>query len=48
MFFETPRHIDFAGYADDNTPYRCSSNIEEVLKNLEGGITATLSVVLCK
>ena len=32
MFFETPKY----GYADDNTPYTCSSNIEEVLENLQG------------
>ena len=36
MFFETPKDIDFAGYADDNTPYICSSNIDEVLENLQG------------
>ena len=30
MFFETPANIDFAGYADDNTPYTYSSNIENV------------------
>ena len=36
MFFETPKTIDFAKYADDNTPYTCSSNIEEVLENLQG------------
>ena len=36
MFFETPKNIDFAGYADDNTPYTCSSNIDEVLENLQG------------
>ena len=36
MFFETPKNIDFAGYADDNTPYTYSSNIEEVLENLHG------------
>ena len=35
MFFETPKNIDFAGYADDNTPYKCSSNIDEVLENLQ-------------
>ena len=34
MFFETPKNIDFAGHADDSTPYTCSSNIEEVLENL--------------
>ena len=28
MFFETPANIDFAGYADGNTPYTYSSNIE--------------------
>ena len=38
MFFKTPKNIDFAGYADDNTPYKCSSNIEEVLENLEGAL----------
>ena len=38
MFFETPKNIDFAGYADDNTPYTCSSNIEEVLENLQGAL----------
>ena len=27
MFFETPTNIDFAGYEDDNTLYKCSSNI---------------------
>ena len=36
MFFETPKNIDFAGYPDDNTPYTCSSNIEEALENLQG------------
>ena len=36
MFFETAKNIDFAGYADDNTPYICSPNIEEVLENLQG------------
>ena len=24
MFFETPENIDYAGYADDNTPYTYS------------------------
>ena len=38
MFFETPKNIDFAGYADDNTPYTCSSNIDEVLENLQGAL----------
>ena len=36
MFFETPKNIDFAGYADDNAPYTCSLNIEVVLENLQG------------
>ena len=36
MFFETPENIDFAGYADDNTPYAYSSKIEDVLSNLQG------------
>ena len=36
MFFETSKNIDFAEYADDNTPYTCSSNTEEVLENLQG------------
>ena len=36
MFFETPENIDFAGYADDNTPYTYSSKIEHVLSNLQG------------
>ena len=36
MFFETPENIDFARYADDNTPYIYSSKIEHVLTNLQG------------
>ena len=36
MFFETPENIDFAGYADDNTPYTYSSKIEDVPSNLQG------------
>ena len=36
MFFETQENIDFAGYADDNTPYTYSSKIEHVLTNLQG------------
>ena len=36
MFFETPANIGFAGYADDNTPYTYSSNIKNVLDNLQG------------
>ena len=35
MFFKALKNIDFAGYADDNTPYTCFSNIEEVLENLQ-------------
>ena len=38
MFLETPKDIDFAGYADNNTPYTCSSNIEKVLENLQGAL----------
>ena len=37
-FFETPANIDFAGYADDNTPYTYSSNIKNVLDNLQGAL----------
>ena len=36
MFFETAEKIDFAGYADDNTPYTYSSKIEHALTNLQG------------
>ena len=36
MFFETTENIDFARYADDNTPYTHSSKIEHVLTNLQG------------
>ena len=35
MIFETPANIEFAGYADDNTPYTYSSNIKNVLDNLQ-------------
>ena len=38
MFFEAPPNIDFAGHADDNTPYTYSSNIENVLDNLKGAL----------
>ena len=38
MFFETPANIDFSGYADDNTPYTYSSNIKNVLDNLQGAL----------
>ena len=34
MLFETPANIDFAGYADDDTPYTYSSNIENALNNV--------------
>ena len=34
MFFETPANIDFAGYADDNTLYTYSSNIDNVLESI--------------
>ena len=29
---QQPANIDFAGYADNNTPYTYSSNIENVLE----------------
>ena len=35
VFFKTPENIDFAGCADDNTPYTYSSKIEHVLSNLQ-------------
>ena len=38
MFFETPKNLDFAGYAENSTPYTCSSNIEQVLENLQGAL----------
>ena len=38
MFFEAPKNIDFAGYADNNTLYTCSSNIDEMLENLQGAL----------
>ena len=38
MFFEKPANIDFPGYADDNTPYTYSSNIKNVLDNLQGAL----------
>ena len=47
MFFETPENIDFAGYADDNTPYTYSSKIEHVLTNLQGA-SEKLFMVFCK
>ena len=33
-----PANIDFAGYADDNTPYVYSSNTKNVLDNLQGAL----------
>ena len=36
MFSETPENIDFAGYADDNTPYTYSSKTEHELTQLHG------------
>ena len=38
MFFETPANINFAGYADDNSPYTYSSNIKNMLDNLQGAL----------
>ena len=38
MFFETPAKIGFAGYTDGNTPHTYSSNIENVLDNLQGAL----------
>ena len=36
MFVETPTNLDFTRYADDNTPDIYSSNINNVLDNLQG------------
>ena len=36
MFSESPKNVDFARYANDNTPYTYSSKIEYVLTNLQG------------
>ena len=38
IFFEMLKNIDFAGYADDNTPYTYSSDIEDELENLQGAL----------
>ena len=38
MLFETPTNTNFAGYADDNTRYTYSSNIENVVDNLYGAL----------
>ena len=35
MFFQALASMNFAGYADDNTLYTYSSNIENVLDNLQ-------------
>ena len=37
-FFTTSANIDFPEYADDNTPYTYSSNIENMLDNLQGAL----------
>ena len=44
MFFETPENIDFAEYADDNTPYKYSSKKEHVLTNLQGALQKLFSL----
>lgn len=36
MFFERPTNVDFAEYANNNTPCTYSSYIENVLDNLQG------------
>ena len=36
MCFKTPENVDFAGYADNSTPYTYSSKIGHVLPNLKG------------
>ena len=41
MFSKTPENIEFAGYTDDNTPYKYSSNIEIVLDNLQQALEKT-------
>ena len=38
VFVITPTNSDFAGYADDYTPYTYSSFIENVLDNLQGAL----------
>ena len=48
MFLETPANIDFAGYADDNTPYTYSSNIKNVLDNLQRALEKNVSLVFSK
>ena len=41
MFFQTPANIDFAGYADDNTPYTFSSNIKKCARQSTRSIRKT-------
>ena len=48
MFFKTPKNIDFAGYADDNTPYKCSIKYGRSVRKPSRGIRATLPMILCK
>ena len=45
MFSKTPENIEFAGYTDDNTSYKYSSNIEIVLDNLQRALEKTFSLV---
>ena len=40
MLFEIPKNT---GYADNNTPYTCSSNIGEVFGNLQGELEQLFS-----
>ena len=42
MFFRNSWNIDFAGYADDNTAYAYSSNIQNMLGNLQGALEKML------
>ena len=34
MFFEQ-KYVNFAAYADDNTPYFCDENLEVILSKLQ-------------
>ena len=34
MFYES-RELDIVIYADDNTPYRCSQELNDIIKTLE-------------
>ena len=47
-FFTKPANIDFPEYADDNTPYTYSSNIENMLDNLQGALKKNVSLVFNK